>query len=859
MTDLFDKLIRILRAEEETDYDNTTVIGGLEGFLSFWSSEARPKASTAEERRRLSDILDWLGDYNRLSPAQRGQRVSRVLARLGVGPAAPPATPPPRPPSSTPTPKARPPQRRPAPPAADAPQPTAPEAAAPQRPPRPDVGDRPALDHRMAVPSTLDQQRASREAQRQDADLDAPLTELKGVGKSTAEKLSRLGLQSVRDVLYYTPFRYEDYTEMKPLAELRYGDEVTVAGVVQKIDMYKSKRGTIVINALIGDGTGTVRARWYGNRWLPQQLPAGTMVQLSGRVDAYMGQLLISSPRYELIDESELKRGWLVPIYSRTEGVSEKLIHNVVASALEHTAGKIPDPLPDALRKENGLVDLGTAIRWIHQPDSREKAEAARRRLSFDELLRLQLGMLNKRREWKNQPGLTLAFDRELLVRFVRTLPYELTEAQKRALNGILRDMRSPSAMSRLLQGDVGSGKTVVAAAALLAAVSAGYQAALMAPTEILAEQHATSLQTMLADGESLLGRPLRIGLLTGSLSAGDKAALQEQIRSHEVDIVVGTHALIQDRVSFANLGLAIVDEQHRFGVEQRGALRRSQDDAQPDLLVMSATPIPRSLALTLYGDLDLSIIDEMPPGRQPIITRAIQPWQRERAYTYIRGQLNEGRQAFIICPLVEESDQLASRAAVEEHRFLQDEVFPDFNVGLLHGRLSSAEKEAEMTRFYHNDSQLLVSTSVVEVGIDVPNASVMLVEGANRFGLAQLHQFRGRIGRGPWRSLCLLMQEENISSDGEERLNALVENSDGFALAEQDLQMRGPGDFFGTRQSGLPDLTVARLGDSVTLVRAREAAQILLDADPELSHPANALLREQTQRYWSAQQGELS
>lgn len=881
MRDLYDKLIKILRLEQSKNFNDSAVIGGLEGFLTFWLAEARAKTGDAAARRKVEEVGNRLQGYAKMETEQRRSQALYLIERLSVAadqvasatPTPFPGTIQPESVSPTDAPDAAeeattpPPVMSSVPP----PRPTAPRPPESSRPPRAEREPRHDTPHPPRKPQEPQPRRAKGasprrswspdEALRLEHDLDRPVTGLPGIGAAKTDKLKRLGIQSVRDLLFHAPFRYEDYTSLKTIAELMYGDEVTFAAVVQDIDVHKSQRGAIVVTARVGDGTGTVDAKWFGNRFLLNQLPPGTMVRMSGKIDQYMGRLQVRSPRFEIIEEAEVRSGRLVPIYPRTEGVTEKALMRDIATALDHYAGKIPDPLPPDLRERFGLVDLSQALYWLHQAATVEQAQAARQRLAFDELLRLQLGMLQQRRVWQSEPGHRMESDPALRTRFYAALPFELTAAQRRVIDEILGDMAQPWAMSRLLQGDVGSGKTAVAAVALLVAVAAGYQGALMAPTEILAEQHFQGLSRFLnPEGTLLLDeRPLRVALLTGSMSASSKQAAREAIAAGEVDVVVGTHALIQQEVEFANLGLAVVDEQHRFGVKQRGALRSRAPTGAPDVLVMSATPIPRTLALTLYGDLDLSVIDEMPPGRQPIVTRAITPHQRERAYTYIRRQLLEGRQAFVICPLVEESEKLEARAAVDEHRFLQEEVFPDFTVELLHGRLRPEEKEAAMGRFYRNESQLLVSTSVVEVGIDVPNATVMLIEGANRFGLAQLHQFRGRVGRGPWRSLCLLMAEETLSSDGEQRLNALVENNDGFALAEEDLKMRGPGDYFGTRQSGLPELRLARLSDTPTLTLAREAAQLILEQDPELAHPDHTLLKEQTRRTWQRRGGELS
>jgi ATP-dependent DNA helicase RecG len=507
-------------------------------------------------------------------------------------------------------------------------------------------------------------------------------------------------------------------------------------------------------------------------------------------------------------------------------------------------------------------MDLPTALRQIHFPDSLDEARAARRRLSFEEFLLIQLGVLAQRKQWQSQAGEAIPTDRSLLDGFVASLPFSLTAAQTQSIDQILHDMALSRPMSRLLQGDVGSGKTVVAAAAILMTVAAGKQAALMAPTEILAEQHYRTLSQLLAGVEiQRLERAPSVVLLTGSLSRVERGKVYAAVASGEADIVIGTHALIQRHVTFRDLALAIVDEQHRFGVLQRGTLRGK--GGSPHMLVMSATPIPRSMALTIYGDLDLSVVDELPPGRQEIETRWLLARERERAYAFIRSQIKKGHQAFILYPLVEESDKVEARAAVEEYERLQQKVFPDLELALLHGRMKGKEKDAVMQRFRDGQTQILVSTSVIEVGIDVPNATVMLIEGADRFGLAQLHQFRGRVGRGEHRSYCLLLSDTASPDNPEtkstwERLKAIEDTQDGFVLAEKDLELRGPGDFFGVRQSGLPALRLANLSDVKTLEQARAEAQAIFQEDPELGRPEFRPLAGRLRAFWD-QEDKLS
>ncbi|MFA4837474.1 MAG: ATP-dependent DNA helicase RecG, partial [Dehalococcoidia bacterium] len=529
--------------------------------------------------------------------------------------------------------------------------------------------------------------------------------------------------------------------------------------------------------------------------------------------------------------------------YPLTSGLYPRQVRKLVKDALDSGLPQLQDFLPQEVRDRTNLIGLSEAIRQAHYPNSEAAQNDARRRLAFDELFLIQLGVLAKRQQrQEGKQGVRIDAGAEHLERFLASLPFGLTSAQKRSLDEIRHDLMQSKPMNRLLQGDVGSGKTVVAAAAMLLAVASGHQSALMAPTEILAEQHFQNIRRLLGDSG------IRIGLLTGGTGAQEKRELHRRIADGEIDILIGTHALIQKKVDFKNLGIAVVDEQHRFGVMQR--LELQQKGTSPHVLVMSATPIPRTLALTLYGDLDVSLIDELPPGRREIKTRWLSPKQRQSGYAFVRKQVKEGRQAFIICPLVEESESIEAKAAITEHERLSSEVFPDLKLGLLHGRMSSAEKEEVMHRFRDGQIDVLVSTSVVEVGVDVPNATVMLVEGADRFGLSQLHQFRGRVWRSSYQGYCLLFSD-NPSPEGRERLLIMESTHNGFILAEEDLKMRGPGEFFGTRQSGLPDLKMARLSDVRLLELARMEAMRLFEVDPKLEQPEHKALASEVGRLW--------
>jgi ATP-dependent DNA helicase RecG len=682
--------------------------------------------------------------------------------------------------------------------------------------------------------------------------LDAPITRLQNVGPAHAKKLQRLGINNIIDLLYHYPHRYDDYSKLKTISQLVYGEEVTLLVTVCEANTRQTHHGGMSITTVVlSDSTGAIQATYFNQPYLQQQFKSGRRIVISGKVDANLGRLTFKQPEWEPFSKELVHTARIVPVYPLTEGLSNRWLRRLINDVVEFWAPKVTDALPQAIREREKLPPLTSALREIHFPSSPEQMELARHRLALDEFLLIQLGVLRQRKQWRDQPGKALQVDSSIQADFLASLPFKLTSAQQRVMNEIIGDIQLPQPMSRLLQGDVGSGKTVVAAVAMLMAVANGAQAALLAPTEILAEQHYRTLSAIFEKQS----KPPRIARLIGSMKNREKDQVRSQIAAGEIDIAVGTHALIQESIEFKELALAVIDEQHRFGVEQRATIRSK--GYHPHLLVMSATPIPRTLALTIYGDLDLSIIDEMPPGRQEIKTKWLEPRERERAYAFIRKHVTDGRQAFVICPLIEESENIDAKAAVDEYDRLSRDVFPDLHVGLIHGKLKASDKDETMNKFRDHAIDILVATSVVEVGIDVPNATVMLIEGADRFGLAQLHQFRGRVGRGEHQSFCLLLAEHS-GATSDDRLRVIESTQDGFRLAEEDLKLRGPGEFFGTRQSGLPDLKIAKLSDSTILEQAREIAKELFSRDPELQAPEHLLLGNQVKAFWKGK-GDLS
>jgi ATP-dependent DNA helicase RecG len=816
-----ESLRKILDLEKQKGYADTAVFGGLDKFLLNWSAQAASSIGTPRVLSRFHKLFK--ANYAGMTVEQRREWMRDVISFLdGV----------------------------------DKKQDVAGHSTVSPSPPRPQktspkVKTAPVAVKKASVPPDA-------------SALDAPVTVVKGISTALAAKFGKMGVRTVRDLLYFFPHRHLDYSQLKFISQLAAGEEQTIVANVWQANETRpgGRRST---EAIVGDETGNIRVVWFNQPYLAKTLKTNSRIMLSGRVSLFKGHHVFLSPEWELMegpDFTGVHTARLVPVYPLTQGLRPRQVRKLMKETVDRFAGQVPEFLPPELRRRLNLLELPEAIGQAHYPEDAATKDKARVRLAFDELFLLQLGVMSKKRDWQeSRPGNPLDTRPAVLADFLKSLPFDLTAAQEKVIAEIMADLRRSQPMSRLLQGEVGSGKTVVATAALLVAAANGFQGAFMAPTEILAEQHFATICGLLAklgkeDGEGylksysgILPRPLNIALLIGDIRQSGKKQLRQQVQAGDIDIAIGTHALVQKGVEFSKLGLAVVDEQHRFGVEQRSALR--EKGFSPHVLVMTATPIPRTLALTLYGDLDLSVIDELPPGRQTVKTKWLRPEQRDSAYAFVRKQVGEGRQAFILCPLIEESEAIAAQAAVVEYERLSRDVFPDLKLGLLHGRLSSKDKDAAMESFRAGELDILVSTPVIEVGIDIPNATVMLIESADRFGLSQLHQFRGRVGRGKEQSYCMLLAE-NPSEVARQRLDIIEGTQDGFKLAEEDLKLRGPGEFFGTRQSGLPDLRMARISDVALLELARSEAVELFREDPRFEKAENMGLSQEMARVWA-------
>ncbi|MBV9325157.1 MAG: ATP-dependent DNA helicase RecG [Chloroflexi bacterium] len=790
--ELLETAARIFRAEAADGYRDRVVIGGLSGF-----------AARLQDVAQGDQVADLLGDYGALPPEERAARLDAAQSLL------------------------------------TSPLPLGEVARS--------AGEGYARADTLPSPSPSPTGRGS--AAPHGVTLATRIDTLRGVGPVRARLYTRLGIHVVGDLLFHFPVRHQAFPPVSTIGDLFFKPEGSVEGTLERLEVESLPRGLKRLRATVRDATGSVHAVWLRHGVARIGINTGERIALSGRLILQGRQLVFENPDYERADGPPIHTRRLVPIHPLTAGLSDKELRGRIFWALTHFAASVVDPLPESVRARHALIGIDRALWQMHFPDSADEYADARRRFAFEELLTIQLMVLRRRITWRQDPSPSLPRQQRALDALEGGLPFELTRAQRRVADEILGDMALSKPMTRLLQGEVGSGKTAVAALALMNAVAGGYQGVLMAPTEILAEQHfATVAGLFEAAGpglEAVLGRRPAVTLLTGSVKGKARTRAYEAVATGEADLVVGTQALIQERLEFARLGLVIVDEQHRFGVRQRVSLRRragSDGEGVPHLLVMTATPIPRTLALSLYGDLDLSAIDEMPPGRQFPRTRLLGSDERDLAYERVRRAAERGEQSFVICPLVEESEALQAKSATEEYERLRAGELANLRLALLHGRMRAADKDAIMRAFRDHEYDVLVSTAVVEVGVDVPNATVMLIEGAERFGLAQLHQFRGRVGRGGQPSVCILLTEPP-DPDANERLAAVVETTNGLELAERDLRLRGPGDYFGVRQSGMPELKVARLDDAPLVESARASAAQILAADPELARDEHRAL----------------
>ncbi len=840
MPSALETLIKILKLERDQGCDNRAVIGGLAAYSVTWKRQAQAQARRPEHHVLAEEISELLKDYEHVdSKLERMRQIDYIMSRI-TG-------------------------REPIPDKyknrlqqiekGDV------EDSIPALEDNPKIVDSYGYDQydpleakrmdiaeapRLARPPRQKRDDISLdEAKKRLHNLEQSVTAIKGIGPGTADDLAKMELRTIRDMLDYLPRRYDDYTKLRYIRQLNPDEVVTVIGTVKSTRLQTGRSGRKDFKMVLDDGTAELHVTFFGQHWLIRQIRKGRQLVLSGKTSIWRDQLQMANPEWEALDSENLHTTGIVPVYSLSDGFGARSFRRLMHKVVEQYADIIPDAVPQPVLDRSDLADIGWTYKNLHFPDGSDHYEHARRRYLFDQLLTLQLGILGTRREWQSVPGIPLTVDDGWLDDFIDTMfPYDLTGAQARSVHDIREDVTRDVPMNRLLQGDVGAGKTAVAITAMAMAVQNRKQAALMAPTSILAEQHYRGIEADLrANWPDEDFKPV-IALLTGSLSTSERESIYRGIADGSIDVVIGTHALIQERVEFKELAVAIVDEQHRFGVEQRAALRGK--GTNPHLLVMTATPIPRTMALTIYADLDLSIIDEKPPGRQPVETRMLTPLERERAFSFIEAQLDQGRQAFVVHPLVEDSDKIEARSAVTAYEELQ-QVFYKHSICLLHGRMNPAEKDRIMAEFAQGEYDVMVTTSVAEVGVDVPNASVMLIEGANRFGLAQLHQFRGRVGRGAHKSYCLLIPD-NLTDEAKERLEAMEATTDGFQLAEMDWNMRGAGDLLGTRQSGGNILQMAEHVTPQLVQLAQQEARTIYEEDPYLEQDAHQLLKERVE-----------
>ena len=790
MYDFYSKVQHVLELEKQKQFTNSAVSGGLQNFTSFLSKQ---KIIDNIPDKDFEEINDFFKSYQFLSYNERRDAVLSLLSVLEEG-----------------------------------------------------------TNHSALATSHPSNQTTNRQKRDksvfQDPALYAGIQSIKGIGPRNVKYFVKLGIHSIYDLLRHYPRKYQDFSQLKTINQIVYGEEVTLTGIIlgDIVNRKAKNRKLTISEAILSDSTGTIQLTWFNQPFLKNQLKAGMGIVVSGKVDQFRGRLTMASPAWEELEKEHIHTNRIVPIYPSTAGISQKQIRKIIKKNVDFWSSRIREYLPAKILEENGFKDIGYSVSEIHFPENSNVLHKIQKRFAFEEIFFLQLGTLYLKSRIQKQKSCSFRYGNKKLLSRQEALPYKLTSAQEKAIDVILTDLSSHIAMNRLLQGDVGSGKTVVAKFAIDAIVDNGAQAVVLTPTSILAEQHYQTFRELLITSGSL--KKNEIGLLLGKTTAKERERLKEELTNGYIKCIVGTHALLEEDIIFQDLQLVIIDEQHRFGVNQRNIMRRKGND--PHVLVMSATPIPRSLAITVFGDLDITIIDEMPPGRIPVKTMIIQKSQREDAYAKVREQINNGFQAFIVYPLIGDDGENEEKSAISNQQRLQNEVFPKFKVGLLHGKMKTQEKDEIMQLFRDGEYDVLVSTTVIEVGVDIPGATIVIIESANYFGLAQLHQLRGRVGRNQQESFCILIPDNDDAAENE-RLIAMVETTDGFKLADIDLRLRGPGEFLGTRQSGYIGFKFASLANTKLIEICHQYVRNIIKEDQQLTDPDHLLLKEELTNRW--------
>jgi ATP-dependent DNA helicase RecG len=793
MSDLYMKVKRVLELEQQKNYINAAVSGGLENFTSFLKNQI---VDSSVSEKEMQSIITFFNSYQYLSRNERKEAIASILSTIETSVTDP------------------------------------------------------------FTKNLLNQSTRSEELSKgviegpvfQDPALYAGLQSINGVGPRNAQYFEKLGIQTIYDLLHFFPRKYQDFSQLKTINQIMYGEEVTLTGILLgELSNKQAKNSKLSISeGVLSDSTGTIKLTWFNQPFLKNQLKAGMPIVVSGTVDHFRGRLVMTSPVWEALDQEQIHTNRIVPIYPGTAGLSQRQIRKIINKNVNFWSARISEYLPKNILQENNFDEIGYAINQIHFPDSSEILEKIQYRFAFEEVFFLQLGTKFLKNYKLQEKSRSFQYDQNTLSERKKLLPYQLTGAQEKAIQSILEDMSSNLSMNRLLQGDVGSGKTVVSKFAIEAVVDQGAQAAVLVPTSILAEQHFRTISNLLIESGSI--KFGEIALLLGKTTQKERKIILDRLVTGEIKCIIGTHALLEEDVIFNDLQLVIIDEQHRFGVNQRNTLK--EKGKQPHTLVMSATPIPRSLAITLFGDLDITVMDEMPPGRIPVKTKILQNTKREKAYDLVREQIEKGFQAFIVYPLIEDDGDNEEKSAVANHQRIQKEIFPGFKVGLLHGKMKSQEKDDIMEKFRDKEFNILVSTTVIEVGVDIPGATTIIIESANFFGLAQLHQLRGRVGRNQNESVCLLIPDTDDKTENA-RLQAMVETNDGFKLADIDLALRGPGEFLGTRQSGYIGFEFASITDTKLIENSHSYVHNIISKDPTLSMTDHLLLKEELSNRW--------